>query len=162
MIPNHTVITLRTAKNAFSSLQRQMHWEWPLFHSMVPVLTCTPKCCSFYFVYTMLVLIKYTLQYTKNRCSLYFLIIFEEVCLVVCVFGDMIAGILPSVNPMCSFHCDDKDEEIWKVLQQIAPLKPDFGTFMISLLLLATFLLLLLLLLVKAMLGTCNEILTLC
>lgn len=109
----------------------------------------------------MLVLIKYTLQYSKNRCSVYFSVILEEVCLVVCVFGNVIVGILPSINPMCAFHWDDRDEEIWKVSQQIATLKPDFSTFMISVLCLATFLLLLLLLLVKAILGTCNEILTL-
>lgn len=65
-----------------------------------------------FFFYTMLVLIKYTLQYTKNRCSLYFLINFEEVCLVVSVFGNVIVDILPSINPMCVFHWDDKDEEI--------------------------------------------------
>lgn len=110
----------------------------------------------------MLVLIKYMLQYTKNRCSLYFLINLEEVCLVACVFGNVIVGILPSINPMCAFHWDDKDEEIWKVWQQIATLKLDLSSFMISVLLLATFLLLLLLLLVKAMLGACNEILPPC
>lgn len=60
----------------------------------------------------MLVLIKYTPQHTENRCSLYFLIILEEVCLVVCVFGDVIVGILPSINPMCAFYWDDRDEEI--------------------------------------------------
>lgn len=57
----------------------------------------------------MLVLIKYTPQHTENRCSLYFLIILEEVCLVVC---DVIVGVLPSINPMCAFYLDDRDEEI--------------------------------------------------
>lgn len=48
----------------------------------------------------------------KNRCSFYFLIYLEEVCMVICVFGNVIVGILLSINPICASYWDDKDGKI--------------------------------------------------